>query len=125
LHSDQPPLVVAYCHCSDCRRWTGAPVAAFAAFPITSFTATPPQNSPTSHAPGVTRWNCLACGSPLMARFEYLPDQIYVPLGLIDQAADLPPQLHCHADAAFPWLQISDDAPRAAGSGRDSLNDAT
>lgn len=28
------PLTVAYCHCIDCRRVTGAQVAAFAAFDL-------------------------------------------------------------------------------------------
>ncbi|MCP4822328.1 MAG: GFA family protein [Shimia sp.] len=123
LRSDALPATVAYCHCSDCRRWTGAPLPAFAAFNTADMTTTPDQGAGVSHVKGVTRWNCAACGSPLMARFEYLPNQVYVPLGLLDQAADLPPALHCHADAAYPWLRVKDDAPRITGSARDTLND--
>ncbi|KPA21718.1 Glutathione-dependent formaldehyde-activating enzyme [Shimia sp. SK013] len=124
LVSDHLPATVAYCHCSDCRRWTGAPLPAFAAFGADHLSAKPDQGTGISHTQGVTRWNCNACGSPLMARFEYLPDQVYVPLGLIDQAADLAPALHCHADAAYPWLHLQDDAPRVFGSARNTLNDA-
>jgi len=57
----------------------------------------------------------------MMASFDYLPDQLYVPLGLIDQAGSLPPELHCHKDAQMPWLHMIDDLPGAAGSARDSL----
>lgn len=59
-----------------------------------------------------------------MATFDYLPDQVYVPLGLIDQATALPPRLHCHADAAFSWLHLDDGLTRASGSGRNTLNAA-
>lgn len=124
LHSGNPPLTVAYCHCSDCRRWTGAPVGAFAAFRATDLSSTPNQGPGVSHTAGVTRWNCPSCGSPLMATFDYLPDQVYVPLGLIDQADRLPPRIHCHADSAYPWLHIEDTLERASASGRNTLNAA-
>ena len=32
LSAQESPQTIAYCHCTDCRRITGAPVAAFAAF---------------------------------------------------------------------------------------------
>ncbi|WP_299353893.1 GFA family protein [uncultured Shimia sp.] len=125
LRSEHPPRTVAYCHCSDCKRWTGAPVAAFAAFLADDLHFCPDQGAGRSHAAGVTRWNCKSCGSPLQAAFDYLPDQVYVPLGLIDQADDLPPQLHCHSNSCYSWLSISDEADRAAKSGRSQLNEAT
>jgi hypothetical protein len=118
------PETVTYCHCNDCRRWTGAPVAAFAAFSPSDMTASPPLGSGTSHAPGVQRWNCQQCGSPLAARFDYLPAQVYVPLGVIDQADELPPQVHCHVDSAYPWLHITDDLDRFGASGRNRLNNS-
>ena len=34
IRASRPPQMVAYCHCQDCRRATGAPVAAFAAFEV-------------------------------------------------------------------------------------------
>jgi len=118
------PLCVTYCHCSDCRRWTGAPLPAFAAFDETALTEMPPSGQRASHTPGVERWTCRACGSPLAARFDYLPGQIYVPLGVIDQAHGLPPQSHCHDGSRLPWLHLDDDLPRAEGSNRAALSDA-
>ena len=118
------PQTVAYCHCSDCRRWTGGPVAAFAAFDRSALSAAPTLPAPTVHNSGVERWNCPACGSPLAAQFDYLPTQVYVPLGVIDQIDALAPQIHCHADRAPHWLHLADDLPREAGSARATLNDA-
>lgn len=59
-----------------------------------------------------------------MARFDYLPDQVYVPLGVLDQAEKLPPRLHCHAGSCFSWLKIEDGLERAERSGRAKLNEA-
>ncbi|MEM7506678.1 MAG: GFA family protein [Pseudomonadota bacterium] len=120
IQSAAGPLTVAYCHCADCRRWTGAPVAAFAAVPAEDFTLDP---DPGAHSatPGVDRWNCAKCGSPLAARFDYLPEQIYIPIGVIDQAADLPPALHSHADNCLPWLNLQDNLPRHSATARPAL----
>ncbi|MEX0348736.1 MAG: GFA family protein [Paracoccaceae bacterium] len=122
MSASNPPLTVAYCHCADCRRWTGAPVGAFVAFDQNDLVTEPVLDSGVSHNPGVRRWNCDRCGSPLAATFDYLPGQVYVPIGLLDQADDMPPRLHCHADKGLRWLHISDGLERATGSGRDVLN---
>lgn len=123
LTSTNPPQVVSYCHCQDCRRHTGAPVAVFAAFAADWLCITPQLGDAVSVNPGVDRWFCRSCGSPLAARFDYLPGQIYVPIGLLDQAADLTPQLHSHAESCLPWLHIADDLPRAKSSSRVDLKE--
>ncbi len=115
------PQTVTYCHCTDCRRLSGAPVAAFAAFAQHQVTFAPSRGPRKSFTKGVNRWFCLDCGTQLCATYDYLPDQLYVPLGLLDQADTLAPQGHSHADSALPWLHIADDLPRDAGSGRDRL----
>ena len=124
FRADGLPKIVAYCHCADCRRVTGAPVAAFAAFDPTQVTFEPALDTGISVSPGVQRWFCGQCGSPLAATYDYLPDQIYIPLGLIDQAEHLSPGLHAHAENALSWLHIQDDLPRSNGSSRDPLNAA-
>lgn len=96
-------------------------MAAFAAFRLDDLTFDPPLADGISVNPGVTRWFCRACGSPLAGQYDYLPGQIYVSLGLIDQADTLAPDRHSHAASAMPWLHIADDLPRDAASGREAL----
>jgi hypothetical protein len=114
------PQKVAYCHCRDCRRITGAPVAAFVAFAAKDVTFLT-EAAHLTLSKDVERWHCGRCGSALGAWFSYLPDQVYIPIGVLDDADRLVPTLHSHADSALPWLHIADDLPRAAGSARGSL----
>jgi len=70
---------------------------------------------------GVRRWNCEVCGSPMAATFDYIPGQVYVPLGVVDQAEDLSPDIHCHFDSALSWLHLEDGLPREGASARAAL----
>ncbi|MXN65160.1 GFA family protein [Stappia sp. GBMRC 2046] len=121
IRATQKPTAIAYCHCTDCRRATGAPVAAFAAFDETAVTFIPNEGRSVSANPGVTRTFCETCGSPLAGRYEYLPGQVYVALGVLDQADDLPPQLHAHEAHRLKWLHINDGLERIATSSRSQL----
>ncbi|MBB5514211.1 hypothetical protein FHS89_000209 [Rubricella aquisinus] len=118
---DAAPQTAAYCHCTDCRRLTGAPVAAFAAFAAADVTYLDAATH-LKMSDDVERWHCGRCGSALASWFSYLPDQIYVPLGVLDAAGSLAPTVHCHADSALPWLHIADDLPRVMGSAREVLH---
>ncbi|MGI3169270.1 GFA family protein [Pseudooceanicola sp. C21-150M6] len=112
-----PLLTAAYCHCTDCRRVTGGPVAAFAAVAEGTVTVTGPVRHVAATA-GVLRQFCGSCGSPLTARFDYLPGQVYLPVGVMDDPDALAPRLHAHAAARLCWLHIADDLPREAASSR-------
>ena len=113
------PETVAYCHYCDCT-----PVTAFAAFGTHDLRFRPALDAGFSTTPGVTRWFCRGRGSPLAATYDDLPGHIYVPLGLRDQATDLPLPLHAHADARLSWLHIDDTLPQIEGRSRDRLKAA-
>lgn len=128
IAADGPAQTVTYCHCADCRRVTGAPVTAFAAV-AKGAVALSAESQGTirhvSHSEGVERWFCGSCGSPLKAWFAYLPNQDYLPLGILDQAPDMPPEHHCYVGAAMPWLSLDDGLPRSDDSGSEFLEQKT
>ena len=124
ISATQMPQTIAYCHCIDCRRVTGAPVAAFAAFDETAVTFSPDEGRKVVANPGVMRTFCAACGSPLTGRYDYLPGQVYIAVGVLDQASDLAPQLHAHESQRLTWLHIDDDLERFATTSRLHLADA-
>ncbi|MFG5380584.1 GFA family protein [Yoonia sp. R2-816] len=122
FRSASKPLTVAYCHCEDCRRATGGPVAAFAAFDDDAITFEPNEGKNVTVNPGVTRSFCDNCGSSLAGRYEYLPNQIYISIGVIDQAADLAPVVHAHEANRLTWLHIVDDLERLDATATTKLN---
>lgn len=124
IRAMRAPHVITYCHCSDCRRVTGAPVAAFAAFDESAVTFTPSEGHMVDANPGVTRSFCGKCGSPLAGRYDYLPGMVYVALGVLDQAGDLAPQLHAHDSQRLQWLHIDDELERFPGTARSKLIDS-
>ena len=70
---------------------------------------------------GVRRWICPECGSPLMASFDYIPGQIFVPVGVLEDPEAFTPRIHCHASSKVSWLHLDDDLPREAASARADL----
>ena len=123
IRATQEPQAVAYCHCIDCRRVTGAPVAVFAAFNERAVTFTPNEGRKVAVNPGVERTFCVDCGSPLAGRYDYLPGQVYIAVGVLDQAVDLVPQLHAHESQRLKWLHIDDNLERFTTSSRSRLAD--
>jgi len=122
LQVTQSPRAVTYCHCTDCRRVTGAPVAAFAAFDENSVSLQPASGKTVNVNPGVTRTFCENCGTPLTGRYDYLPGTVYIAIGILDQAEQLAPELHSHESNRLSWLNIVDDCKRCPGSARNDLN---
>jgi len=123
IAADGPPKRVVYCHCADCKRSTGAPVAAYAAFAEEDVRFDPLEAVGDVERPGARRSFCKACGSPVAGRYEYLPGQVYVPLGVLDQAEVLGPEMHAHWGERYGWLCLRDDLARVEGSSRDLLRE--
>ena len=122
LSFDADPIQVVYCHCEDCRRWTGAAAPVFAAFDDQAVEGLAALGPGRSFVEGVARWTCAECGSPMLARFDYVPGQSWVPFGVIEDTDGLQPEFHCFEDHRHPWVSQA-GLPGSAGTGRDRLND--
>ncbi len=102
---------------------TGGAFGTFAAFSVEAVRVEP-LLAPVSHAKGVERRFCPACGSALTATYDYLPGQVYVPIGVLENAGDLHPVMHCYSEHMLEWVRLEDGLPRETGSGTDILNKA-
>ena len=112
VSSPVQPDIVTYCHCDSCRKVSGAPVTAWAAFPEGLVVFDPDEGKTATPNTGVSRSFCPDCGSPLAHRYDYAPDQVYVGVGLLNQADDLTPVMHSHHGNRLAWLNIVDDAEK-------------
>jgi hypothetical protein len=108
--ADEDPVYVGYCHCSDCRRATGAPVSAFVGFPSDRVTF---AGEPATYVNGPVRRNfCAKCGSPIAYFDRRVGDSIYFYLGAMDEPQNYKPTLHAFASEKLPFLHIPDGLPR-------------
>lgn len=100
------PRWVGYCHCSSCRRATGAPVTAYAGFKTEQVRWRRTRPKTHSSTPGVRRGFCAECGTPLSYEGERWPGEIHLHVGTFDHPERLEPTGHAFKDEHLPWLKL-------------------
>ena len=114
--ADATPFDETACHCSICRRTSGAPFVAWFSVPVNSFRIT--QGTPASFrsTPQGTRSFCPRCGTPLTFQSTDHPDEIDVTTCSLDDPDRLPPKDHTHVATRLPWMQLADGLPTHQGA---------
>ena len=104
------PTVMAYCHCSSCRGWLGAPIHAAALWPTANVNTKKGadrlglfKKTEASH-----RHFCTGCGSPVFVRHPAL-GLTDVPAGTVSRLA-FRPTLHVHYGEKV--LSVRDGLPK-------------
>lgn len=97
-----------YCHCTRCRRFTGAPVAAWALARAADLVVE--QGAPATHA---GRAFCATCGASL---YRQAGDDVAVLLGSLDDPAAVAPRIHQCVEQQVPWLRLHDLLPFVEGA---------
>ena len=115
IEVSQQTLGTGFCHCKICKQSTGAPVFAWAAFPIEAvkFTGDPPKYYRLSLI--AERGFCNKCGCPVSWHGLKPEDANYIviPTTILDNPEDYAPTWHGGIESQVSWLQIHDDLPRA------------
>jgi hypothetical protein len=104
---------VVNCHCSMCRKATGAAFRTRAAVPRGSFRWTAGEDlvSRYESSPGETRTFCGVCGATLPT-FIHGRAEIGLPLGTLDDDPEVRPEAHVYVASKAPWFEITDGLPR-------------
>lgn len=118
IRTEGEPLAVVYCHCNDCRRWSGAPVSVFVGYPAGRFEMERDVSRAYESSPGVRRTFCGECGTALLYEDERLPGEVYVAVGAFDDPERFEPEAHSWASKRLSWLHIEDGLPRYEKSSR-------
>ncbi len=106
------PLRSVICHCSMCRKHSGAPVLAFVHFPIQSFVWIKGQPTRYRSSEFAERGFCARCGSTMTMHEEVLEDRVQVTVGSLDTPERVRPDDHVWTQEQLPWFQVLDKLPR-------------
>jgi hypothetical protein len=102
------PYNITHCHCSDCRRSSGAPFVTWASFRRSSFRFTAGQPQELRWA-GRLRSFCPHCGTSLTFMAGPDPDEVDVTVCSFDEPATVTPADHTWVDDRLPWIRLADD----------------
>jgi hypothetical protein len=109
--ADGRPFDETNCHCSICRRTTGAPFVTWFSVPRSQFRLV--RGEPTrfrSTAKG-TRSFCPQCGTQLTFEHEDLSGEIDITTCSLDAPDKLPPRDHIHGNSKLSWVKLADRLP--------------
>jgi hypothetical protein len=110
------PIDTGYCHCTLCQRSTGAPVLAWASFPVKNFSYTKGHATLYDSSSWGHREFCNQCGTQIGFRETDAATTIDVNVGCMDDPSAFPPACHIHAEDRISWFDTSDDLPRHPGA---------
>ena len=95
----------ALCHCSDCRRHSGAPMVGWAMFPKASVKLVAGATKTYESSEHGRREFCAACGTGLFYRNEnVLPGIIDIQSGTLDNPNELPAQCQIQTAERLSWM---------------------
>ena len=106
------PEWVAYCHCTMCRKQSGAPLTVSVLFPREAVEWTKGEPVYYRSSPKGNRGFCPNCGSTLTWE---TPSLFTVFVGSLDRPEDIKLDSHCHTDSQLPWIKLNDELRRHAG----------
>lgn len=109
-----------YCHCSDCRRFSGSAFSAMGGVALAELRILQGAERIGRYVKSAQTVLCFCrdCGSSLYAE-KPLRGMAHLRLGTLDEAASLAPQFHSYVDSKAGWYPILDGLPQhPAGRGK-------
>ncbi len=109
---DGQPVVHALCHCTDCRRHSGAPMVGWAMYPEAAVTLTKGTPRVYTSSPQGRRHFCADCGTGLFyVNGEILPSLIDVQSATLDDPDLVPAQVHIQVAERLKWMERVSELP--------------
>ena len=116
------PFHETNCHCSICRRTSGAPfVAWFSALKARFRLLAGEPRRFRSSAKG-TRSFCSSCGTPLTCELDEFPEEIDVTLCSLDNPEGVLPKDHTWTSSRLTWIKLADGLPSYRESRQEGEN---
>jgi hypothetical protein len=105
------PFHESNCHCSICRRTTGAPLVTWFSVKQTEFRFSAGNPACFRSSEKAERTFCPRCGTQLTFQVLRRPDEIDVTVCSLDKPDAVPPREHIHTASKPDWMRICDGLP--------------
>ena len=109
--TEATPFDETNCHCSICRRTTGAPFVAWFSVPRSQFRLVCGEPTRFRSTTKGTRSFCPQCGTQLTFEHEDFLDEIDVTTCSLDEPERMPPRDHSHTSSKLSWVKLADQLP--------------
>ena len=114
--STAKPVRGVICHCSLCRRHSGAPALAFVHFPRAAFRWIGAEPGRYRSSAEAERGFCPTCGSTISMHEAVLADRVQITVGTLDEPDRVRIDDHVWTREQIAWFRIEDGLPRFAAS---------
>lgn len=109
------PKVSVNCHCSMCRRHSGAAFLTYVAVAKSAFEIERGELVGYRSSNGAVRSHCGACGSPLTFVFDADPKTVWVTLGTLDNPDAAVPVENWYVQDKVQWTRLDDTVKAWSG----------
>lgn len=109
------PDHMGHCHCTMCRKSTGAAFGTFAGFPSADVGFTKGKPKYFRSSKWAARGFCAKCGSTLVYKLVKDDSKIWLSVGSMDDVDSVKPEMHIFTAEMAPWLKLADGLPRHKG----------
>lgn len=99
---------VVNCHCTMCRRTSGAPFVTWVVVPADTFRYVSGTPKVLGSSENGSRHFCDACGTPVVFVDADRPETLDVTVGSLDAPERMTPNAAVHTDTKLPWLKGMD-----------------
>jgi hypothetical protein len=106
------PFHETNCHCSICRRTTGAPFVAWFSVRPSEFRLVSGEPVRFRSSTKGSRSFCGHCGTQLTFQGDDWPDEVDVTTCSLDHPEQVPPHDHTRTSSKLRWIQLSDGLPQ-------------
>lgn len=108
FEADGDASIVTNCHCSMCRRSSGAAFLSYAAYASADVRFTKGKPAEYRSSPDASRGFCANCGGALSFFYHVEPEKIWLTLGSFDDPAAHRPAEDWYAGVKLPWVRLDD-----------------
>ena len=108
---DGAPFFETSCHCTICRRTSGAPFVAWLSVRRSEFRMLAGDPTRFRSSDVATRSFCARCGTPLTFEHDGWPDDVDVTICSLDEPDAVAPKDHTWVSRRLRWVHLADGLP--------------